>query len=91
MFEQVGTILNEFNILGVGIYLAVIGLIFAISLGIGKREKEQVLLWSIALGSFGTLLLFRDDYIKAFLFLTTAFIIILYGLTKLGVSPKERE
>ena len=87
MFSEIGIVLGQINIFGIGIYLAIIGLIFAIARGIGNQNKEQILMWSITLGMFATLLLFRDDYIKGVLFITTVIVIIIYGLNKLGRSP----
>lgn len=89
MFETVGTLLNEINIFDSAIYLAVLGIIFGASRGISKGNKEQTLLWAITLGIFSTLLIFREDVIKGGLFLTTALIMIIYGITKLGVNRPE--
>lgn len=88
MFETIGTLLSNFNIFGVGLYLVIIGLIFAVSRGISGNEKGQILLWSITLGIFATLLLFKSDVIKGFLFITTTLVIIIYGLSILGRRPK---
>lgn len=82
MFEAVGTLLGSINIFGVGIYLVIVGMMFSIARGI-TRDKEDMVLYFIIIGSFGTILLFSEDYIKTFIFLTVGLAIIIYGLNYL--------
>lgn len=89
MFEAFETMIDSFNILGVGLYIAVAGLVFAIARGMSRGNREQTLLWTIALGIFGVILTFNDDYIKGLLFITVSILIIIYGLTKLGIRKPD--
>lgn len=91
MFEEIGTIMNNINLFGMGTYIAIAGLIFAIARGISSGNKEQMMIWGVTLGMFGTLLLFSDDYIKGILALTTVILMVLYGISKLGVTPRKGE
>lgn len=80
MFETVGTVLGEYNIVGTGIFIFIALIILAISRGLTK-DKKELITYFILFGTFTIILLFRDDIIKTYVFVTTAIAVIIYGLS----------
>lgn len=78
VFETIGTMLNSFSIFGMGVYVLLIAMGFAIAKGM-SRTKESMMMYGIILFGFSMLFLYKRDVSKTALFLTTGLLVIVYA------------
>ena len=79
MFETVGTMLGSINLLGMGIFLVITALAFAIAKGMTRNIQDTIIMF-IMMVSVGIVLLFENDAIQTALYITAGLMIIIYGL-----------
>jgi len=83
VFEIIGDLVSGINLLGVGMYIAVAGIIFAIVNGLTKDEEDGML-YAITITAFASIMMFATDGIQTMLYVTGALLIIVYVLKYMG-------
>jgi ABC-type uncharacterized transport system permease subunit len=89
VFEAIGIIFGNINIFGTGMFILVLGLIFALARGITK-DKQDMLLYTIIFGMFGTILIFKESFLQNSLFVTISIMIIIWGWNYLDKSGGDQ-